>query len=112
MDKMGSSKKAQNHGVPGSARDGAPIEMTALLKFGLEFVIRLNQNGHFEQKGVKTRNGMDLAFKDWAGRIQTHFEHYYWVPSEPEHFKDYNVNPLAIRRKGIYKDTLRSLKEA
>lgn len=44
MDKMGSSSKAGTKGVPATSRDGAPIEMTALLYAGLEFVIKANGN--------------------------------------------------------------------
>ncbi len=43
MDKMGSSKKALNKGVPATSRDGAPIEMTALLYKALQFVIGLER---------------------------------------------------------------------
>ncbi len=39
MDKLGSSAKAGNKGFPATSRDGAPIELTALLKHALEFVI-------------------------------------------------------------------------
>ena len=112
MDKMGSSKKAENAGVPGSSRDGAPIEMTALLKYCLDLVRRLYEKGVYPYKSVKTKNGADLHFKEWSHRIQTQFEHHYWVPVEPEQFKDYAVNQYAVRRRGIYKDTLRSQKEA
>jgi len=43
MDKMGSSSKAGNTGVPGNPRDGAPIDLTALIKYCIDFVIDLNK---------------------------------------------------------------------
>ena len=38
MDKMGSSYKAGNNGLPATSRNGAPIELTALLKRNLNFI--------------------------------------------------------------------------
>ena len=43
MDKMGSSSKAGNRGIPATSREGAPIELTALIKHCLDFVIELNK---------------------------------------------------------------------
>ncbi len=42
MDKMGSSGKAGNKGIPSTCWDGAPIEMTALLYSALLFLIKIN----------------------------------------------------------------------
>jgi len=111
MDKMGSSEKAGIKGVPGSSRDGAPIEMTALLKSGLDFVIAANQKGHFEHTGVKTQKGSTLLFTEWATKIQNNFEKHYWIPEDTAEFKDYKLNPEAVRRRGIYKDTIGSVGE-
>lgn len=112
MDKMGSSKKAENAGIPATPRDGAPIEMTAILKCCLDHVARLNEKGVYPHKSIKTKSGVELTFKDWSARIQQYFEYSYWVPSDPEHFKNYSVNQMAVRRKGVYKDTFRSHRES
>ena len=66
MDKMGSSSKAGNKGFPATSRDGAPIELMALLKHVLEFVINCKQ---YKYDGVKLKNGQKLHFKQWAELI-------------------------------------------
>jgi len=55
MDKIGSSVKAGNKGVPATPRDGAPIEITALLKRCLEFVIKQNGVQMYPYTEVKTK---------------------------------------------------------
>jgi glycogen debranching enzyme len=50
MDKMGSA--GVNRGYPATSRDGAPIEMTALLKSSLDLVSRLNREGKYPYEGV------------------------------------------------------------
>ena len=47
MDKMGSSLKAGTCGLPATPRDGAPIELTCLLKNCLEKIIKLNNRKMF-----------------------------------------------------------------
>lgn len=45
MDKMGSSDKTGNRGIPATPRDGAPIELVALLYTALRFMQDLNEKG-------------------------------------------------------------------
>jgi glycogen debranching enzyme len=52
MDKMGESQKAGTKGVPGTPRDGAPVEITGLLKSTLRWLDELWSAGKFPFKGV------------------------------------------------------------
>lgn len=53
MDKMGESVNAGTKGVPGTPRDGAPVEITGLLKSTLRWLDGLVQKGQFPFKGVE-----------------------------------------------------------
>ena len=52
MDKMGSSHKTGNKGIPATPRDGAPIELTALLYSSLRFMEELVSNGSIEEHHI------------------------------------------------------------
>ncbi|GAA6000015.1 bifunctional 4-alpha-glucanotransferase/amylo-alpha-1,6-glucosidase [Rhodotorula paludigena] len=107
QDKMGESAKAGNKGLPGTPRDGAPVEITGLLKSALRWVDQLSQQGKFPHKGVKaTVNGQErlVTYKEWNDLIQQSFERLYYVPADPAHDANYDIDPSLVQRRGIYKD--------
>jgi len=81
MDKMGSSQKAGNKGIPATPRYGAPIELTALLKLCLNFVVSLGERNLYPFSGVTLKTGKELSFKEWGDMIQRSFELEYWLPA-------------------------------
>lgn len=55
MDKMGSAPS--NRGIPATPRDGAPIELTAMLFSVISFLSELSNKEKFFYSGVNTKNG-------------------------------------------------------
>jgi glycogen debranching enzyme len=55
MDKMGESERAGTKGLPGTPRDGAPVEITGLLASALRWLDGLSKRNAFPFKGVEIR---------------------------------------------------------
>ncbi|KZV99969.1 glycoside hydrolase family 13 protein [Exidia glandulosa HHB12029] len=124
MDKMGESTKAGTKGVPGTPRDGAPVEITGLLKSTLRWLAELSAKNKFPFKGVEAEiDGQRrlVTYDEWGNLLQSSFEKCYYVPlsvycvtslrvaplmtipaATDDHL--YLVNPGLINRRGIYKD--------
>ena len=70
MDKMGESEKAGTKGIPGTPRDGAPVEIVGLVKSALRWLGELVSEGGFPFEGV-------VASSEWlfipVRRVRTGF---------------------------------------
>ncbi|KAF1355279.1 hypothetical protein BDV97DRAFT_345156 [Delphinella strobiligena] len=111
MDKMGESEKAGSKGVPGTSRDGAPVEMTGLLYSCLKWVEEMGQKGQYKYHGVSIKGDKVITFKEWAKKLRDNFEHCYYVPNDPADDSKYLVNSKIVNRRGIYKDVYKCNKE-
>nr|AOE43282.1 glycogen debranching enzyme/amylo-alpha-1,6-glucosidase [Rostrostelium ellipticum] len=100
MDKMGDSARAHNLGDPATPRDGAPIEITAMLFCTLRWLVRLNKAGLFSHAGVGS-----LTYDAWQQRLSDNFERFYYVPGSADD-KKFQINTSFVRRRHIYKDTV------
>lgn len=111
MDKMGESEKAGSKGVPGTPRDGAAVEITGLAYSAISWVAALNNEGKYAYSGVKTDQGKEMSFVDWAAKIKASFEECYYIPTEAREDSSFCVNAKVVSRRGIYKDVYKSGKE-
>ncbi|ODV61769.1 bifunctional 4-alpha-glucanotransferase/amylo-alpha-1,6-glucosidase [Ascoidea rubescens DSM 1968] len=108
MDKMGESERAHNKGIPGTPRDGAPVEINGLLKSALRFVVDLNKKGLFPYSKVTTQDDKEITFSEWNDLVQSNFEKCFYIPLESKDDVDYEIKPNIVNRRGIYKDLFKS----
>ena len=111
MDKMGSSYKAGNRGIPATPRNGAPIELTALLYVGLKMMKMLYQEGYSQSRGVRGEGGQQMDYKCWKKLIQINFEKYYWIPETESEDGSFKIEKQFVFRRGVYKDCLSEYKQ-
>ncbi|KAI6024074.1 glycoside hydrolase family 13 protein [Pisolithus microcarpus] len=107
MDKMGESVRAGTKGVPGTPRDGAPIEITGLVKSTVRWLDELSRKGKFPYRGVfASVHGEDrfVTYGQWNDLIHKSFEKHYYIPLDPSEDPKYILNPSLVNRRGIYKD--------
>jgi len=101
MDKMGSSEKARNKGVPSTPRDGANVEIQGLLYSILTYLIDLNNKGIYPYNSSKLRDGTNLPYYEWTLLLQDNFEKHFYIASKPaeiitskhSYYKDYLSHP-------------------
>ncbi len=82
---MGESKKAGNFGIPATPRDGAPIEITGLLKSTLRWLSSLSPSpsSPFPFEGVSLSSSATLSYAQWDALVQRNFDKYYYIPERP-----------------------------
>lgn len=101
MDKMGSSIKAGNQGVPSTPRDGSAVEIVGLQYASLRLLQKLAESRliPFDSVQRKSKSGAETVWtlKKWADLIQSNFENEFYVTSE--------MGAL-VNKVGIYKDSV------
>ncbi|OHT13097.1 Amylo-alpha-1,6-glucosidase family protein [Tritrichomonas foetus] len=112
MDKMGSSDKAGNKGVPATSRDGADIEIIGLLESTLRWLDECHKQGSFLHDGVVVEaTKQKVTWSSWSNLICSNFESWFYIPTNPSHDERYFVENKHIGLRGIYKDTVGSAVE-
>ncbi len=103
MDKLGSSDKAGNKGIPATPRDGSAVELIGLSRCVLDWLKKVNESSHYPYDGVVLDQESNIKYTwiEWAKRIDENFEKHFWID---ENSKESNH----INKRNIYKDTLNS----
>ena len=105
MDKMGSSEKAGNKGHPATPRNGADIEIIGLLYYTLVHLSNLNKERKYPYNEVKLNNGKKLKYEQWADKIKSNFEKYFFIEKKNAHsphnntYKDYISDDNDLRHE-------------
>eukprot|EP01022_Parablepharisma_sp_SALTPOND_P008156 TRINITY_DN135298_c0_g1_i1.p1 TRINITY_DN135298_c0_g1~~TRINITY_DN135298_c0_g1_i1.p1 ORF type:complete len:1666 (-),score=190.28 TRINITY_DN135298_c0_g1_i1:86-5026(-) len=107
MDKLGSSDKAKNKGMPATPRDGADVEIVGLVRSAVKFLSQKYEQGVYPYEGVKLENSA-LTYRQWGELIDANFEKYFWVPNEPSEWSNYAITQKYVQQTGIYKDVVGS----
>ncbi|CAF1046004.1 unnamed protein product [Adineta steineri] len=105
MDKMGSSDKAQNKGYPATPRDGSAIELVALCRSILAWLIQMNKEKYYPYDSIEivspsTGKKCRIYLNEWLNRIDENFEKEFGIDET-------NLSKY-VNRKQIYKDTINS----
>ncbi|KAL3318336.1 hypothetical protein Ciccas_002998 [Cichlidogyrus casuarinus] len=101
MDKMGSSERAGNRGLPATPRDGSAVELV-----GLCFAVVNFFSKHADLlegcQGVTDRaSGQVITWTEWAAKIQANFERLFWIPTDSQ-------DPSWAYNSGTYRDCVGS----
>ncbi|CAF0808388.1 unnamed protein product [Adineta steineri] len=95
MDKMGSNDKANNKGYLATRRDGSAINLIALFRAIISWIIQMNKQGYYPYNSIYTTS---LNSED---KIRISFEKEFWI--------DQTNSSKYVNRKQIYKDTINSI---
>lgn len=101
MDKMGSSEKAKNKGVPTTPRDGSAVELVGLQAASLRFLQKLAASNDYPYKTVERigNNGEKTVWtlEHWADLIEENFDRNFFVTPQSSQY---------VNKIGIYKDSV------
>lgn len=107
MDKMGSSDKAGNRGVPSTPRDGADVEIAGLVGAVVKWLASLPEKDFpYQEVQLSGDQGSTLTYSEWSSRLENSFEKSFYVPMDPTEDAHYSVKTELVNRRGIYRDTL------
>lgn len=104
MDKMGSSEKAGNKGVPATPRDGSAVELVGMCAGVVKWLAQAHDEKHYPHNGVKLNGGKLVSYKEWYDLIAANFETHFFISSKTVSPKE--PDPKLINKKGIYKDSV------
>ncbi|CAH8635836.1 unnamed protein product [Heterobilharzia americana] len=106
MDKMGSSLKAGNQGIPATPRDGSAVELVGLAYAVVSWLEKSHSQekthySHYPYAGAKLQSGKELSWKEWTSLLKNSFEAHFWIPQNTE-------DPSLAYNRGIYRDSVDS----